>query len=148
MPAIYVYGHSTHYSHAACGCCEQLQHNQLSTLPLSFGDLFSLEELDISQNDFSALPDCICELPRLKVLYMQSNATTAFPDRFGQLTLLRTLHVRTVSDGNCMSLHMFMLASALFHCYFYLQMAANNFIHMPASISEVRLVPVLGFMYR
>jgi Leucine-rich repeat (LRR) protein len=76
----------------------QLQHNQLSTLPVSFGDIFSLEFLDISHNDFAVMPDCITDLPRLRVLYAHGNGCTTLPDDFGRLRCLEHLNVRYVSS--------------------------------------------------
>ncbi len=38
--------------HAPC-CFGQLQRNSLTTLPVSFGDIGTLEELDISHNDIA-----------------------------------------------------------------------------------------------
>ena len=74
-------------------CALQLQHNRLTGLPYSFGDIVTLEYLDLSQNDFDVVPESLTTPPRLKVLNLQGNGCTKLPVSLGRLTRLERLNV-------------------------------------------------------
>lgn len=66
--------------------------NRLHELPRSFGDLFSLTELDLSRNMLEGhLPDSIASLRGLKQLRLQQNSIKSLPDDIGRLTRLTHL---------------------------------------------------------
>lgn len=88
----------------------QLQHNQLSTLPEAFGDIASLECVDMSQNDFAEVPACITRLPRLRILYLQSNGCAKLPDNIGDLTRLEHLN----ASDSAVVLPCYLVAKPLF----------------------------------
>nr|NGX39878.1 hypothetical protein [Chlamydiota bacterium] len=71
-----------------------LKGNQLSALPVSFGQLSSLVELDLSANQLSALPDSIGKLSSLVGLDLSANQLSDLPVSFGQLSSLWYLDLK------------------------------------------------------
>jgi hypothetical protein len=68
--------------------------NRLTSLPRSFGELFSLEGLDLSRNELSGpIPESIGSLKELRELRLQQNKYTALPMSIGNLVKLERLFV-------------------------------------------------------
>ena len=68
-----------------------LNGNQLTLLPDSFGNLRALTDLQLFNNKLTSLPDSFGNLRCLRVLYLSVNKLTSLPDSFGNLSLLSTL---------------------------------------------------------
>lgn len=66
-------------------CCNlshlQLQHNDLTELPLSLGDLKSLKRLGLQYNQLSELPASLCNCTELNEIGLESNTLTSLPVR-------------------------------------------------------------------
>ena len=60
-----------------------LQHNRLSEVPASLGDLRRLKYLNIGGNRFSALPDAVSRMTGLRDLLLRGNALTDLPASLG-----------------------------------------------------------------
>ncbi len=66
--------------------------NSLRELPRAFGDLFSLEHLDLSRNALAgSLPPMVGSLKQLRELRLQQNKLTELPDNIGDLVRLERL---------------------------------------------------------
>jgi len=64
-----------------------LEYNQLTTLPESFGNLSSLEYLYLSSNQLTTLPESIGNLSSLTYLYLYDNQLTTLPESFCNLSI-------------------------------------------------------------
>lgn len=67
--------------------------NRLTFLPLSIGNLTTLEKLDVSENQLISLPDTIGNLLNLKDLDLSENWLTSLPDTIGNLRNLENLRL-------------------------------------------------------
>jgi len=66
--------------------------NRIRELPRAFGDLFSLQALDISRNLLRGpLADSVASLKQLRELRLQQNKFERLPDEIGNLVHLRRL---------------------------------------------------------
>jgi len=72
-----------------------LHRNQLDTLPDSFAQLKSLQELIISANKFENFPEVITKLTKLKIINAEQNRLSALPESFSKLTALEDLNLST-----------------------------------------------------
>ena len=63
----------------------------LKTLPESFGELMSLQELSLEWNLLSSLPESIGNLNSLQNLWLGSNQLTSLPESIGNLNSLQNL---------------------------------------------------------
>jgi internalin A len=63
----------------------------LTALPPEFGQLTSLQGLDLSGNQLTALPPEFGRLTKLQKLWLFANQLSALPAEFGQLTNLQLL---------------------------------------------------------
>ncbi|CAG8579833.1 1499_t:CDS:2 [Paraglomus occultum] len=71
-----------------------LHNNNLSSLPVEFGELKSLTTLNLSANKFTQLPSCIVKLSSLVDLQLASNGLSGTLDSsFGNLTKLEFLDI-------------------------------------------------------
>ena len=69
--------------------------NQLSALPSTIGNLTSLTRLNLDNNQLSALPTTIGNLTSLNELYLRDNQLSALPSTIGNLTSLTKLYLRS-----------------------------------------------------
>ena len=70
-----------------------LHNNQLTSLPDSFGDLTALTELRLDQNKLPFLSDSFGNLRALIELGLHNNQLTSLPDSFGDLSALMALYL-------------------------------------------------------
>ncbi|HSW76571.1 MAG TPA: leucine-rich repeat domain-containing protein [Candidatus Saccharimonadales bacterium] len=71
-----------------------LSNNQLSALPPpEIGQLRALQVLSLSYNQLSALPPEIGQLRALQILYLNHNQLSALPPEMGQLSALQKLYL-------------------------------------------------------
>ncbi|WP_220017765.1 leucine-rich repeat domain-containing protein [Candidatus Rhabdochlamydia oedothoracis] len=68
-----------------------LEHNQLTALPESFGNLQALTQLHLSSNQLTALPESFGNLQALTNLYLKKNQLATLPESFGNLQALTDL---------------------------------------------------------
>ena len=68
----------------------------LNELPYNFGNLVSLQELDLSSCELKHLPETFGNLKSLRQLDLYKNNLTSLPDTFGNLKLLEILNL----EGN------------------------------------------------
>jgi len=108
-----------------------LDHNQLTTLPESIGNLSSLEYLDLYYNQLTTLPESIGNLSSLLGLWLGRNQLTTLPESIGNLSSLELLWVEfnqlttlIESIGNLSSLKNLYLSS-------------NQFTTLPESIGNL-----------
>jgi Leucine-rich repeat (LRR) protein len=73
-----------------------LDHNQLTSLPDSIGNLKALKDLSLHENALTVLPHTIGLLEQLEQLRVDRNRLTCLPDELGQCKALCVLHI----DGN------------------------------------------------
>lgn len=73
-----------------------LESNQLTRLPDSFGGLCFLQELCLRRNRIHALPATMCMMDGLEVLDISNNLISHLPEEFGDMTSLK----RLVADFN------------------------------------------------
>ena len=66
--------------------------NQLTSLPLSMGELENLQELYLNENELVSLPDTITQQKRLTILNVVGNHIVSLPANIGELQLLRKLY--------------------------------------------------------
>ena len=71
-----------------------LNSNQLTSLPESFGNLSALTELYLYNNQLISLPDSFVNLIALTELYLNNNQLTSLPDSFENLSALAVLYLR------------------------------------------------------
>ncbi|PCI75153.1 hypothetical protein COB21_05970, partial [Candidatus Aerophobetes bacterium] len=71
----------------------QLNHNQLTALPDSIGNLSQLHTLDLNGNRLTELPETIGNLSLLTTLYLGNNQLAELPETIGNLSLLTTLYL-------------------------------------------------------
>ena len=76
-----------------------LAYNQLTRLPITFGELHNLIRLNISYNDFSVegFPRVICKLSNLRVLWANGIGINEIPEEIENMTGLRLLGLRNNS---------------------------------------------------
>ncbi|MFX1417466.1 MAG: leucine-rich repeat domain-containing protein, partial [Promethearchaeota archaeon] len=65
----------------------------LKNLPYDIGNLYLLQELDLSSCDLDYLPDSFGNLKSLKVLDLYDNNLTSLPNTFGNLKMLEILNL-------------------------------------------------------
>ncbi len=70
-----------------------LCHNQLTSLPDSFGYLLALESLELQGNQLASLPSSFGYLLALESLGLDNNKLISLPDSFGNLGALKILHL-------------------------------------------------------
>ena len=68
--------------------------NRLSTLPDAFGNLTSLRFLNLVQNNLITLSPSFSKLVSLKILYLNENQIKILPGDFGDLISLKRLNLR------------------------------------------------------
>jgi Leucine-rich repeat (LRR) protein len=68
-----------------------MDNNQISTIPSDIGRLTNLERLDLAQNSVSAIPPEIGELRKLRHLNLRNNYLTELPGAIGALQALEVL---------------------------------------------------------
>ena len=71
-----------------------LDHNNLSDLPIELSQLTSLKKLNISFNAFNAIPTSVLELTQLQSLNVQNNRIYSVPDEIKTLKQLTSLNVQ------------------------------------------------------
>ncbi len=67
--------------------------NGIDEIPVSWGNLASLRELDLSNNIIKALPDSFVNLTNLMILKLSSNQIKLLPEHFGNLSSLSELNL-------------------------------------------------------
>jgi Leucine-rich repeat (LRR) protein len=72
--------------------------NKLSSLPLEFGVLTTLQHLWLDDNDFETFPVAICPLVNLKSLRLSGNSIEFVPLSISSLEALETLVSRITSS--------------------------------------------------
>ena len=76
--------------------CLSLRHGNLETLPKTFGDITSLEGLDLWQTQpLKYLPKSFGGLEKLRTLNLSINCLSRLPKSFGKLKSLKELHLST-----------------------------------------------------
>ena len=71
-----------------------LYNNQLGdTIPLTLGNLASLQTLRLYNNQLSTLPESLGNLTRLKELHVMNNLLVSLPESIGKLEYLKELRV-------------------------------------------------------
>ncbi len=68
-----------------------LSGNRLTSAAESFGNVISLEELNLSDNQLTSLPDWLGKLTNLKALYLSGNRLTRLTKSIGNVTSLEEL---------------------------------------------------------
>jgi leucine-rich repeat protein SHOC2 len=118
-----------------------LRDKQLTRLPDSIGNIFTLKELDLTDNKLLELPESIGSLTNLKVLSLEDNYLEYLPDSIGNLVNLTHLLIGTnelsrlpENIGNLNNLN-------------YLFLECNLIEYLPSSFGELRNLIELDLGY-
>ena len=108
-----------------------LQRNQLTSLPDSFGDLSALTKLGLAQNQLTSLAHSFGNLSALSGLALNYNQLTSLPDSFGNLSALSGLGL---NNNQLISLpHSFGNLSALSQLW----LQTNQLTSLPDSFGDL-----------
>ncbi len=72
-----------------------LQYNELTSLPETFGQLVNLQVLDLQGNELTSLPETFGQLVNLEWLYLEDDQLTSLPDTITRLVNLQSLDLRS-----------------------------------------------------
>jgi hypothetical protein len=72
----------------------------VTSLPVTMGQMIRLEELKLGGNQLRELPDELCSLYNLKILTLWMNDLTCLPSRLGELRRLEGLDISMIEDLN------------------------------------------------
>ena len=111
----------------------ELNHNNLTKLPSSFGQLKRLRKLSIGSNNLTELPSSFGQLKELTTLYLNNNKLRELPSSFGQLKDLVTLNI---SDNELSSFPKALIALPILTS---LSIRGNDLVTLPEEIKDMWL---------
>src|SRR5258708_34003059 len=66
---------------------------ELTSLPVSLGQLTNLQQLDLTGNQITSLPESLGNLIRLKKIYLDGNQITSLPESLGNLIQIKEIQL-------------------------------------------------------